>query len=62
MQNAEFFTDAGGKELSYIPCLNSRPDHVGLMADLVEQHTAGWTNAAADSASKDRAGEMGADR
>ena len=62
MQNAEFFTEAGGKELRYIPCLNSRPDHVRLLADLVEQHSGGWANAAADPASTDRAVAMGADK
>ena len=42
MQNAEFFTEAGGKSLHYIPALNARDDHVELMAQLVEQHTSGW--------------------
>jgi ferrochelatase len=42
MQNAEFFADAGGGSLHYIPALNARDDHVELMAQLVQQHTSGW--------------------
>jgi ferrochelatase len=42
MQNADFFTEAGGKSLHYIPALNARDDHVELMAQLVDRHTSGW--------------------
>lgn len=42
MQNAEFFREAGGETLSYIPCLNSAPAHVDALADLVLKHTQGW--------------------
>lgn len=42
MQNAGFFTDAGGKALHYIPALNARTDHVDFLARLVERHTEGW--------------------
>ena len=42
MQNAEFFEEAGGGSLHYIPALNARDDHVELMARLVAQHTGGW--------------------
>ena len=42
MQNAELFEESGGGELRYIPCLNDRPDHVALLADLVAQHAQGW--------------------
>ena len=62
MQNAEFFTEAGGEELQYIPCLNARDDHVGVLASLVERHSGGWTNAPADPASLERAKAMGAER
>lgn len=60
MQNDEFFTENGGGELRYIPALNARSDHVETLAGLVEQHAAGWSNAAADSASRERAISMGA--
>jgi ferrochelatase len=62
MQNADFFTEAGGEELQYIPCLNARDDHVALLARLVEQHAAGWANAPADAAVQERAIAMGAER
>ncbi len=42
MQNAEFFTEAGGESLHYIPALNARDDHVELMAQLVAKHASGW--------------------
>lgn len=48
MQNAGFFTAAGGESLNYIPALNARDDHVSLIARLIEQHAGGWPEAAAD--------------
>lgn len=45
MQNAEFFTDAGGKALHYIPALNARDDHIDFLATLIGRHTSGWTGA-----------------
>jgi ferrochelatase len=48
MQNADFFREAGGQELSYIPCLNAEPAHVDALADLVLKHTQGWPEFAAD--------------
>ena len=62
MQNAELFEESGGGSLRYIPALNAREDHVSLLAGLIEQHSAGWTNAAADPAARERAMAMGADR
>lgn len=62
MQNAGFFSDAGGGDLHYIPALNVRDDHVGLLAGLVEQHAAGWHVTPADPASRERAVAMGATR
>lgn len=45
MQNAEFFREAGGETLSYIPCLNADAAHVQALADLVARHTQGWPEA-----------------
>jgi len=42
MQNAGFFTAAGGKSLRYVPALNARDDHVEFVAGLVERHIEGW--------------------
>jgi protoporphyrin/coproporphyrin ferrochelatase len=48
MQNAEFFREAGGETLSYIPCLNDGDAHASLLADLVLQHLQGWPEASMD--------------
>ena len=42
MQNAEFFTEAGGGSLHYIPALNARDDHVAALTSLIERHARGW--------------------
>jgi ferrochelatase len=44
MQNAGFFSEAGGGSLHYIPSLNSRDDHVRFLTELLRKHTAGWEN------------------
>lgn len=49
MQNAGFFSAAGGGTLHYIPALNAREDHVRFLARLVQQQTDGW---AADASSQ----------
>jgi protoporphyrin/coproporphyrin ferrochelatase len=36
------FLAAGGKEFNYIACLNEHPSWVSGMADIAEQHLAGW--------------------
>ena len=63
MQNAEFFRDAGGESLHYIPALNARDDNVYFLGDLIRQHTASWTSrvdAASLVDSAERAQAMGA--
>lgn len=42
MQNAEFFTEAGGESLRYVPALNARADHVEFLAGLVERNIERW--------------------
>lgn len=39
------FLSAGGGEYHYIPALNTRPDWVSALADIVERHLAGWLSA-----------------
>ena len=41
-QNREFFLHAGGETYRYIPALNDRPDHVRVLADIVQANLAGW--------------------
>ncbi|RDI97230.1 ferrochelatase [Dyella solisilvae] len=42
MQNHEFFREAGGDALRYIPALNDSAAQVESLAALVQRHTAGW--------------------
>ncbi len=39
---ADSFLEAGGQNFNYIPALNDRPDHLALLADIVEQNLQGW--------------------
>jgi ferrochelatase len=36
------FLTAGGQEFHYIPCLNESPAWIAALADIAEQHMAGW--------------------
>lgn len=49
MQNCEFFQEAGGSELRYIPALNDSPGQVDSLARLVRRHMGGWPIHAVDS-------------
>jgi ferrochelatase len=63
MQNAGFFSAAGGGSLHYIPSLNARDDHVRFLAELIQQHTAGWASGVDSPSlqeSSERAKAMGA--
>ncbi len=72
MQNAEFFKEAGGESLHYIPALNGRDDHVAFLSRLVEKHVGGWPESSPDwsaseaardrDKSRERALAMGAPR
>jgi ferrochelatase len=42
VENRDYFLDAGGESYHYIPCLNDDPQHLGMLAGLVERHCAGW--------------------
>lgn len=55
MQNHDFFRQAGGSELRYIPALNDTADQVGSLAKLVLRHTQGWDEFVADDAAAGRA-------
>jgi len=46
-QNAEFFHEAGGERLTYVPALNARDDHLDFLAELVLRHLRGWPEAEA---------------
>ncbi len=38
MQNRDFFVEAGGESLRYIPALNDRPDHIQALASILHEH------------------------
>ena len=38
MQNRDIFLQHGGEQYQYIPCLNDRPDHIQMMANLVKPY------------------------
>jgi ferrochelatase len=42
IQNRDFFTEAGGKEFSYIPALNNASEHIDVLSNIIESHTQGW--------------------
>ncbi|WP_430392307.1 ferrochelatase [Dyella sp. 20L07] len=42
MQNHEFFREAGGDELRYIPALNDTREQVESLAQLLLRHASGW--------------------
>lgn len=44
-QNREWFIEAGGRELRYIPALNDAPAHIEALAALVRRHVQGWPEA-----------------
>jgi ferrochelatase len=64
MQNAAFFSEAGGGSLHYIPALNARDDHVQFLAEWVQRHIENWPAGADDEsagkATRDRAVAKGA--
>ena len=42
LQNRAIFLTAGGKTFHYIPALNTAPDHIQLLTELVQQHASDW--------------------
>lgn len=58
IQNAEFFSEAGGGTLRYVPALNAREDHITLLSRLVEKHAAGWPETSPDWNAALAAGEL----
>lgn len=38
----EAFVHAGGREFTYIPCLNAEPAHIDVLASVIAENLAGW--------------------
>ena len=51
------FLSAGGKEFHYIPCLNDSPVWVEALAEVAEQHLAGWPTMLTPAMQDDRAAQ-----
>jgi ferrochelatase len=43
VENREVFLQAGGERFEYLPCLNSEPAHIRVLADLVRRELHGWS-------------------
>lgn len=41
-ENREYFEEAGGKELRYIPALNADEEHIKALAEIAGAHLMGW--------------------
>ena len=41
-ENREYFEEAGGEQFSYVPALNTRPDHMAALVDVIQQQVQGW--------------------
>ena len=55
MEAREAFLHAGGKEFGYIPCLNDSHEWIVGLAEIAQQHLAGWPVQQADAADTARA-------
>ncbi|MEB8388909.1 ferrochelatase [Rhodobacteraceae bacterium KMM 6894] len=42
----ESFEEAGGKEFTYIPCLNDAPDHIKALSAVIRENLQGWVDPA----------------
>lgn len=42
MENRDLYLEAGGQQYAYIPALNAAPEHIQLLANLVQQNCQGW--------------------
>ncbi|MDS9466623.1 ferrochelatase [Paracoccus sp. MBLB3053] len=38
----EAFIHAGGKEFTYVPCLNAEPDHLNVLTTIITENLSGW--------------------
>ena len=44
-ENREYFEEAGGERLAYIPALNDRADHLDALTGVILRHAQGWPEA-----------------
>jgi len=41
-ENREYFLESGGKEFHYIPALNSEPEHISMISNIVQENIGDW--------------------
>ena len=46
VENKDYFVEAGGENFSYIPALNTEPEHIKFLSDLISEHSKTWTEKA----------------
>lgn len=61
-ENRDYFLEAGGERYEYIDALNSDPEHIEMLTNLVVQNLQGWEAILPDPERATRAIELGADR
>ena len=59
-ENRDYFLEAGGKRYEYIEALNSDPQHIDALHNLIEQNLHGWKPQIDNSERSQLANEMGA--
>ena len=42
IENRDYFLEAGGENYSYIPCLNSNPEHIEALTQIAVENLRGW--------------------
>ena len=52
MTNREAFVESGGGDFTYIPALNAKDRHIQFLKNLVERHSQGWPDLAAENQQK----------
>jgi len=52
MENAEYYEEAGGKKLRYIPALNSQQKHISFLINLIEKNISDWIHESTEQLSQ----------
>ncbi len=47
-ENRAYFEEAGGERYEYIPCLNSDPEHIAALSQLIIENLHGWVDTGTD--------------
>lgn len=61
-ENREYFLEAGGERYEYIEALNSDPQHIDMLSDLITKNLSGWQGQADNTQRAELAIALGADK